>query len=96
MRKQRGYLLHDELRVPTPLGARVQIRRLDDTLEDYSFLGIDAKGRQILRHVEGRDVFHAFTVPFSSVHIDAPAKPEGTLDSAAPASQAAPAGHSKP
>lgn len=88
MRKQRGYLLHDELCIPTPLGARVQIRRSDDTLEDYSFLGIDANGRQILRHAEGRDVFHAFTVPFSSVHIDAPAKPESALDPTTPVSPA--------
>lgn len=88
MRKQRGYLLHDELRIPTPLGARVQIRRPDDTLEDYSFLGIDAKGRQVLRHAEGRDVFHAFTVPFSSVRIDAPTKPETALDPTGPASPA--------
>lgn len=88
MRKQRGYLLHDELCIPTPLGARVQIRRPDDTLEDYSFLGIDAKGRQVLRHAEGRDVFHAFTVPYSSVRIDAPAKPEATVDPTAPVSQA--------
>lgn len=73
MRRQRGYLPHDELCIPTPHGARVQIRRPDDTLEDYSFLGIDAKGRQVLRHEDGRDVFHAFTVPFRSVHIDAPA-----------------------
>ena len=72
MRKQRGYLAHDELRIPTPMGAKVQIRRTDDTVEEYSFLGIDAKDRQLLRHTEGRDVFHVFTVPFSSVRIVAP------------------------
>ncbi len=87
MRKQRGYLLHDELCIPTPHGARVQIRRPDDTLEDYSFLGIDAKGRQVLRHEDGRDVFHAFTVPFRSVRIDAPATPAATAGAAVPGSR---------
>lgn len=80
MRKHRGYLVFDELRIPTPPGSQVQITRADDTLEDYRFLGIDAKGRQILRHADGRDVFHAFTVPFTVVRIVATGTPDATPD----------------
>ena len=72
-RKQEPYLDHDELCIPTPLGAHVQIRRVDDTVEDYKFLGIDANGRRLLRHADGRDVLYALIVPFRSIRIDVPA-----------------------
>lgn len=84
MRKHRGYLAHDELRIPTPYGSQVEILRRDDSVEKYSFLGVDANGRQVLRHVDGRNVLFAFTVPFSSVRVIVPAAPAATAHSDRP------------